>query len=138
MSIVIGVVLATAVGLFATLVGFDRERSFYSAVLLVVASFYALFAVLGGSMHALLVECAVMAAFIALAAIGFRTSMWLVVAGLMGHGIFDLVHGLLIANPGVPGYWPAFCSAYDVAAAAYLATVLALGRQRAAPSARNA
>ena len=138
MSIVIGVVLATAVGLFATLVGFDRERSFYSAVLLVVASFYALFAVLGGSMHALLVECAVMAVFIALAAIGFRTSMWLVVAGLMGHGTFDLVHGLLIVNPGVPGYWPAFCSAYDVAAAAYLATVLVLGRQRAATPARSA
>ena len=138
MSIIIGVGLAVAVGLFATLVGFDRERSFYAAVLLVVASLYSLFAVLGGSTHALLAESAVMAAFIALAAIGFRTSMWLVVAGLMGHGLFDLVHGLLIANPGVPGYWPAFCSAYDVAAAAYLATVLASGRQRATAPARSA
>jgi hypothetical protein len=30
-------------------------------------------------------------------------------------------HGQLIANPGVPAWWPAFCSAYDGVAAGYLA-----------------
>lgn len=138
MSIVIGIVLAIAVGLFATLVGFDRERAFYSAVLLVVASYYALFAVLGGSTHAVMVECGAMTVFIALAAIGFRTTMWLVVAGLLGHGLFDLVHDLLIANPGVPRSWPSFCSAYDVVAAAYLAVLLVRRRRRSALPAQTA
>ena len=130
MPIVIGIVLAIAVGLFATLAGFDLQRAFYSTVLLVVASYYALFAVLGGSVHALLTECGVMVVFFALAVVGFRTSMWLVVAGLLAHGLFDLVHGLLIANAGVPSSWPAFCFAYDAVAAVYLGTLL-LVRSRA-------
>ena len=39
---------------------------------------------------------------------------------------------LLVANPGVPDFWPAFCGAYDVTAAAYLAWLLASGRTRGA------
>ena len=33
----------------------------------------------------------------------------------------------MISNPGVPSFWPAFCLAYDVAAAAYLAWLSADG-----------
>ena len=130
MSIVIGAVLAIVIGLMATIVGFDRERAFYSTVLLVVASYYALFAVMGASMHSLVVESGVMAAFVGLAIIGFRTSLWLVAGGLLAHGIFDAVHGLLIANPGMPTWWPAFCGAYDVVAATYLATLIVRGKVR--------
>jgi hypothetical protein len=99
-----------------------------ATVLLVVASYYALFAVLGESMHSLLVESGVMAAFVGLAIIGFRTSLWLVAGGLLAHGIFDAVHGMLISNPGMPTWWPAFCGAYDVVAAAYLAMLIVRGR----------
>ena len=135
MSIVIGAVLALVIGLMATIVGFDRERAFYATVLLVVASYYALFAVLGASMHSLAVESGVMVAFVGLAIVGFRTTPWLVVAGLAGHGIFDAVHGLLISNPGMPAWWPGFCGAYDVVAAAYLATLLVRGKVRSGPQA---
>jgi hypothetical protein len=48
----------------------------------------------------------------------------MVAAALALHGVFDLVHGSLIANPGVPLWWPAFCSTYDVAAAGYLAWLI--------------
>ena len=54
---------------------------------------------------------------------GFRGSLWLAVTALAGHGVFDAIHGRLI-NPGVPVWWPAFCGAYDVGAAAYLAFLL--------------
>ena len=131
MSIFIGIILAIAIGLIATLAGLDRERAFYPAVLLVVASYYALFAVLGESPHALIAECGVTILFVALAIIGFRSSLWLVVAGLLAHGVFDCVHGLLIVNPGVPKWWPAFCLSYDAVAAAYLATILVRARVRA-------
>jgi len=79
-----------------------------------------------------MLESLVGAVFLALAAAGFRSSLWVVVAALAGHGIFDLAHGSLIANPGVPGWWPAFCLMYDVTAATYLAWLLTRGRIRAA------
>jgi hypothetical protein len=121
MEYVVGVLLGLAVPLFARAVGFDRDRSFYTVVLVVTASYYDLFAVLGSSMHALLSELVATAAFIILSAVGFRRNLWLVVVGLLAHGVFDIVHRALIEDPGVPRWWPMFCLMFDVAAAAYLA-----------------
>lgn len=132
MALVVGVVLALAVGFFATAVGLDRDRAFYPAVTFVVASYYALFAVMGATASALVVESVVGAGFVAAAAFGFRSSLWLVVLALAAHGVFDLVHSRVIANPGVPGWWPAFCLTYDATAAAYLAWLLKTQRVRAA------
>jgi hypothetical protein len=119
-----GIVLALTVSGLATLVGLDRDRAFYPTLLLVIASYYVLFAVIGGSAHALVVETLVMTGFLLVALIGFKTSLWLVVAALAAHGVFDFVHGRVVANPGVPAYWPAFCLTYDVTAAAFLAWLL--------------
>ena len=44
MEFAIGVAAATAVGLFATVIGFDKERSFYPVVLIVIATLHLLFA----------------------------------------------------------------------------------------------
>jgi hypothetical protein len=129
MGFIVGTILAPAVGPMAKVVGLDRDRAFYPSVLMVVASFYALFAVMGGSLQALALESVAIVAFIAAAIAGFRGSPWLVVAGLAAHGAHDLVHGRLVANPGVPAWWPAFCSAYDVVAAA--------GKRRARRTARG-
>jgi hypothetical protein len=120
------------VGLFATGVGLDRDRAFYPAVTIVVASYYALFAVMGGSTHALVLESLAVTAFLAAAATGFRRSLWVVVVALVTHGVFDLTHATLVDNPGVPAWWPPFCLAYDVMAGAYLAWLLRTGRVRAA------
>jgi hypothetical protein len=62
--------------------------------------------------------------FVALAVVGFRTSLWLVGVALGAHGVFDLVHGAVVSNPGVPLWWPSFCLTYDVSAAAYLAWLI--------------
>jgi hypothetical protein len=125
-----GVVLALAVSAFAALVGLDRDRAFYPTVLVVVALYYVLFAVMGGAGPALGAETLIMILFLLVAAIGFRTSPWLIVAGLAGHGIFDFFHAGIVANPGVPAWWPAFCLAYDVTAAAVLALLLTRARAR--------
>jgi hypothetical protein len=90
----------------------------------VIALYYALFAVMGGSIQVLAIESIVIVAFLGAAIAGFKRSLWLVVAALAAHGVFDLVHGHLIENPGVPPWWPHFCLAYDVVAAAYLAWLL--------------
>ena len=76
MEYLVGICLALAVSVFATVVGFDRQRAFYSTVLIVVASYYGLFAVMGGSVQALLIESAVMVVFILAAVVGFKFSMW--------------------------------------------------------------
>jgi len=115
-----------------TATGLDRDRALYPVVTMVVAAYYALFAVMGASTNILVLECVAGAVFLAVAVFGFRSSLWLVVLALAGHGVFDLVHGRVIANPGVPTWWPAFCLTFDVTAAAYLAWRLKSGRVRAA------
>lgn len=134
MAYAIGIVAALAVSLMAWLVGFDRDRSFYPVVLAVVASYYVLFAVMGGSTRALTVEGAVMAAFLFVAIVGFKRNLWLVAGALAAHGVFDFFHGHLIRNPGVPVWWPPFCLAYDVVAAGVLAWLLTRSNRTEAPA----
>lgn len=65
MAYLIGAILALAVGGMAAGVGFDRDRAFYPAIMAVVASYYVLFAAMGGSSRALFAEAAVATAFLA-------------------------------------------------------------------------
>ena len=128
MEFVIGVAAAVGVGLFATVIGFDKERSFYPVVLIVIATLYLLFAAVAGSADSFIAEAIPALVFVAMAALGFRKTPWLVVAGLALHGVFDFFHHAVIANPGVPVWWPGWCLAYDVVAAAYLAALILVRR----------
>jgi hypothetical protein len=126
MAFVIGLVLALTVSVYATTLQLDRDRAFYPTVLLVIAFLYILFAAIGGaSGRVFLIELLIASVFVVAASVGFRKSMWLVAAGLAAHGVMDFFHGSLVTNPGVPAWWPAFCGAYDVAAAGYLTWRLA-------------
>lgn len=124
MDYAVGIILALVVAAFAALVGFDRDRVFYPTVLVVIALYYVLFAAISGSLQIVLVEFVLMTAFAAVAVLGFRGKLWIVAAGLAGHGMFDAVHGYLVTNPGVPVWWPAFCLAYDVTAAGVMIWLL--------------
>ena len=124
---VIGIVLSAGVALFARKVGLDRDRAFYPTVTIVIASYYVLFAAMTGSVQTVLGEAVVMAVFAAAAVAGFKSSAWIIVAALAGHGVFDAFHGYVLENPGVPAWWPAWCLAYDVGAAAGLAWLLHRG-----------
>jgi hypothetical protein len=124
MEYLIGLILAMAVAGLATVVGFDRERAFYPTVMIVIASYYVLFAAMGASGHTLIIEIAIASGFLLVAVLGFKRNIWLVVAALVGHGSFDFVHHLFIDNPGVPRWWPGFCLAFDGLLGAYLAVHL--------------
>jgi len=121
---VVGILLSIGVAVFARWAGFDRDRAFYPAVLIVVASYYVQFAAMIGSVEAVLLESIVMALFVIAAVGGFKRTPWIVVAALAAHGVQDAVHGHIVANAGVPGWWPAWCLAYDVGAAGALAFLL--------------
>lgn len=130
-ALIVGSLAAAGVGVFAHAVGYDRDRAFYATVLTVVGMLYVLFAVMAGG-RGLLPELAFFAAFAALAAAGFRRSLWIVAAGLALHGVFDFIRYAFLAAPGAPDWWPAFCGSYDVVAAIGLA--LLLQRRRVAPA----
>lgn len=120
----IGSVLSLGVSVFARSVGLDRDRAFYPTVLIVVAAYYVLFAVMGGTTQSLIIESLGMAAFLLAAVAGFKFNQWIVVAGLVGHGVFDFFHAGIVTNAGVPEWWPSFCMAYDVFAGVCLALLL--------------
>jgi len=124
MSYLIGLILALVVCIFALLTGFDRGRAFYSTVVIVVAHYYILFAVMGATTPVLISECLAASAFIILAVVGFKKSLWIVAVALAGHGIFDAFHHRIIHDPGVPLWWPGFCMSFDVLAGAFLAILL--------------
>jgi len=124
MEYLVGVLLSLATIVLAVVIGFARERSFYSTVLCVVATYYILFAAMGASGRILVIEIAIASGFILFALLGFRWNFWLVAAALMGHGIFDFFRHGFIANPGVPHWWPGFCMAFDVIFGGWLALQL--------------
>ena len=127
MPYVIGIVASAGVAVFARYVGLDRDRAFYPTVVIVVALYYVLFAVMSGSVQTIVLESVVMSLFAIAAVVGFKSSAWIVVAALAGHGIFDAVHGHIIENAVVPAWWPAWCLSYDVGAAAWLGWLLRRG-----------
>ncbi|MGE3332413.1 MAG: DUF3703 domain-containing protein [Rhodospirillaceae bacterium] len=124
MAYIMGAAIAVGVALFGTWARFDRSRAFYPTALIVVASYYVLFAAIAGAASVFAPETFLFVLFAGLAAVGFRRSLWLVAAGLIAHGLQDMVHDDLISNPGVPVWWPGFCMAFDVVAGIYLSLLL--------------
>ena len=109
-----GVLLAVAVAALARFTRFDQDRSFYPTVLIIIASYYVLFAMLADSSHALIWEIVIAVAFSAVAITGALYAPMLVGVGIMAHGLFDLVHHNIIENAGVPTWWPSFCGGIDI------------------------
>ena len=129
MEYLVGITLALFFCAAAARLGIDRERAFYPAVLIAVASYYLAFAVVDGRHEVMLSELAIAAVFIAAAVAGFKRSPWIAVVALSGHGVMDAFHHHVVHNAGVPQVWPGFCMTFDVTAAAFVALVM-LARAR--------
>ncbi|NUT01277.1 MAG: hypothetical protein HOP96_09900 [Sphingomonas sp.] len=128
MAFLAGIGIAATVGAFARVTGMDRDKAFYSTVLIVVGHYYILFAAMIGS--AVTVEALIFCLFAALAVVGFRFTMWFVAAGLALHGLFDYVRHLFLAGHGAPVWWPDFCMGFDIAAAGVVAGTLIVQRRK--------
>ena len=55
-ALLVGLFLALAVGAFATTLRLDRDRAFYPTIMIVIAAYYVLFALMAASNDALPVE----------------------------------------------------------------------------------
>jgi FtsH-binding integral membrane protein len=108
MEYIVGITLALVFCAAAAALGMDRERVFYPAVVMAVASYYLAFAVIDGRNGVMLSEVAIAAVFIVAAVAGFKLSPWTAVVALGGHGVMDGFHHHLVHNTGVPQAWPGF------------------------------
>jgi hypothetical protein len=131
MEYVVGITLALFFCTAAAGLGMDRERVFYPAVAMAVASYYLAFAVADGRSEVWWSELAIAAVFVAGAVLGFKRNPWIAVLALGGHGVMDAFHHLLVHNEGVPRAWPGFCMSFDVTAAALVAVPMVVRTRRA-------
>ena len=134
MEYFIGFALALASIGSCLVFGIARERSFYATVMIVVASYYVLFAVIGGSSKVIWVELVLAAGFVISAVLGFRSSLWIVAAALVGHALLDCFHDHIVVSSAMPSWWPGFCLAYDATAGLMLAGLLLTGRPCPVPA----
>ena len=121
-GVVIGVLQAASPLAFFWL----DSATVYALGLALIAAIYIGFAVADGRRHVLAVETAVASAFVVVAAAAVTGSAWLIVAGLVGHGVKDAWQHRtqFVANTR---WWPPFCAAVDFVAAGLLAALLAAG-----------
>lgn len=121
MEYVVGILTAVGLAVFGRLSGFEKDRSFYPTVLIVIGLLYILFATLDGRYSVILVETLFALIFISAALAGYRKSCLIVAAGIAAHGVFDLVHYFFIEDRGVPVWWPGFCGTVDILLGAFVA-----------------
>ena len=112
MEYTVGITLALAISVFASLVGFDRDRASYPLVMIVIASYYDLFAIMGQSIRALTLETIALAAFVLVSIVGFKKDLWLVAVALAVHGVFDYFHARLDIQSWCARLVPMFCLSY--------------------------
>jgi len=123
---VIAALVGAAVGVLTILLArFIRgERWLYSLGLLTLPGLYAFFALQAGEQAVAVKEMIYgipyVVAGIAFAFVSVRQSAVVVGVLWLLHGLFDLVHGRLITNTGVPGWYPIWCFMVDAVIGSYL------------------
>ena len=114
MEYIVATLGAIALAIFGRISGFERDRSFYPTVLIVIALLYLLFGALDGRTSVILIESVFALLFSAAAVVGYRKGCWIVASGIAAHGVFDFVRQFFIENSGVPVWWPGFCGTIDI------------------------
>ena len=118
LPLLIGAGLAVFIAVGASVTRSDQDRSFYPTVLIVIATYYVLFAFMSG--ESIVEEIVVASAFSVVAIAGGLMLPALVGAGIFLHGVFDFLRPLFISNSGVPAWWPAFCGGVDILLGAWV------------------
>jgi hypothetical protein len=98
----------------------------YAMSIAVIAAVYIGFAVADGRGKIVAVETTVASIFVVIAAAAVTGSAWLLVLGLVGHGLKDWWQHRtkFVANTR---WWPPFCAAVDAVAAAIIAIAIVTG-----------
>lgn len=118
--------IGVAVGLLTIFVAriIRGQRWLYALGLLTLPSLYAFFALQAGEravgVKEMIYGVPFFVAGLVFAFVSVRHSAVVVGAFWILHGLYDLTHGQLIKNAGVPDWYPVFCFSVDVVVGAYL------------------
>jgi hypothetical protein len=103
-----------------------RPATVYALGLVLIAAVYIGFAVADGRRNVIAAEVSVATVFVFVGAVAVTGSVWVAVAGLVGHGAKDLwQHRTGFVNN--TRWWPPFCATVDWVAAAIVAIAIAAG-----------
>jgi hypothetical protein len=98
----------------------------YAFGLVLIGAIYIGFAVADGRPKVILAESIVASVFVVVAAVAVTGSVWLIVAGLFGHGLKDLwQHRSQFVS--TTRWWPPFCLVVDWIAAPIIAVAIIAG-----------
>jgi hypothetical protein len=111
LAALIGVVLSILLIVSAKFTRFDRDTSFYPSILIFIACFYILFAVMAG--HSIVREVSIASVFFFLALFGAYKSLLVVSFAIALHGVYDILHVILFKETVAPTWWAPFCAAVD-------------------------
>lgn len=123
----VGALLAVLTAAFVALLPEPTHGLQFLAVLLgFIAGAYLGFAVADGTTRALVIEAAGIAVFVSLAAASlWFASPWLLAAGYIAHGAWDVAHHPRAITTTVAGWYPPFCLVYDVLVGVFVVAWLA-------------
>ena len=135
-AVLIGATVGVLTILFARFI--RGERWLYSVGLLTLPSLYAFFALRAGDQAVAVREMIYGIPYVVggllFALVGVRQSAVVVGVLWLVHGLYDLVHGRLVTNPGVPGWYPIWCFVVDVVIGSLSSVaVAACSRRKSSP-----
>ena len=117
-SIVAGaIVVGIAGGALTSLLAWSRfipdPLVFHVISLAAIATIYMGFGLADGRLLIAILELSVATAFVVLALLGLWLAPAFVAAGLMLHGVWDLLHRPHGVTTKLPSWYPPFCAAFD-------------------------
>ena len=112
-SATVGVLLAILTSVYAWSPLDPEPLAFHALALAAIGAVYAGFGLVDGRTGVAALEVVVATAFVIVALVGLWLAPMLVGFGLVLHGVWDLVHGPHRVTTRIPGWYPAFCAAYD-------------------------
>ena len=121
-ALILGLLIAFIAIAMAKDVGLPPRA--FALSLTVLPAIYMLFALMVGDLGAMALEFAYGLPYFMLGYLcfkrGFKGSGMVVVALWALHAVYDVYHHLLVANAGVPFWYPALCLGFDIMIVMYL------------------
>ena len=111
----IGIVLAITIGivLWSGMIPFEITITIHGLLLAIIGAIYIGFAFNDGRLGITVLEIAVSIVFFALAFLGMLISPYILAAGFLAHGFWDLAHHPKVVTTKVPRWYIPFCAVYD-------------------------
>lgn len=97
-----------------------QEDRIFGVVLAITAAYYVVHAIRGGTREELLLELLGLAAFGALAVLGYLGRRWLLAGGWAAHALWDVALHTGGRGAYVPEWYPVLCVGFDLFLAGFI------------------